>query len=362
VTYRDLLPLRLVNQRLSRTAFTRPEQVVAWLGAVQAQDYPPAKWAVAQRMKGATDAALDEALASAAIVRTHVMRPTWHFVAPADVRWLLKLTGPRVHATCASYYRKLGLDGRLFARCESAMIRALEGGGQLTRSELKAALARRGVVAADEASVRFAFLLMHAELEGVICSGPRSGKHFTYALLDERVPPAPARAHDEARAELVRRFFTSHGPATLKDFVWWSGLTTADARAGLGDVGGELVEETIDAEKYWRPRSRVARTASGACLLPIYDEAILTYRDNRAEFAPYAKQLSRDVGHVVVVDGRAVGSWRKTVTRTGVRVEATPFRTFTRRERQAIAEAVERYGRFLGVAASSGPRSGPARP
>ncbi len=210
---------RLHNQLLIQHPFDQPNEVVAWLGAVQAQEYGHAKWALGMRLPGATDVDVERAIAEGSILRTHVMRPTWHFVTSADIRWMLELTGPRVHALNAYYYRQQGLDDALFARSNAVLAKALAGGNYLTRPELQAALAGAGIVA--DGGLRASYLMMRAELDMLICSGPRRGKQFTYALLDERAPAASSLPRDEALAELTRRYFTSHGPATLKDFAWW---------------------------------------------------------------------------------------------------------------------------------------------
>jgi hypothetical protein len=224
MTPSDIARRRLLNERLVGPALTTPADVVSWLGAVQSQDYAGAKWAVAQRARGCSDRDVELACDRGDIVRTHVMRPTWHFVAPADARWMLELTAPRVHAANAYYYRKLELSPRTFERSNAALALALEGGKHLTRVELARALAGAGIRAEG---VRLAYLLMRAELDALICNGSRRGKQFTYALFDERVPRAAPLARDEALAELTRRYFTSHGPATVQDFAWWSGLTVA---------------------------------------------------------------------------------------------------------------------------------------
>ena len=209
MTASDILRQRLHHQRLSSPDFTRPDDVVTWLGAVQAQDYAGAKWAVGQRMRVATDAALDMACADGTILRTHVMRPTWHFVAPADIRWMLTLTAPRVNARMAPYYRKAELDEAAFRRSHKALARALRGGRHLAREPLRRAVQRAGM-ATD--GLRFIFMLIRAELDGVICSGGRSGKHITYALLDERVPPTKDLTRDEALAEITRRLVAELQP------------------------------------------------------------------------------------------------------------------------------------------------------
>ncbi len=210
---------RLRNEHLGGIPFQTPEEVVQWFGAVQAQDYGGAKWAVAERATGATNAALDRLFTEGAILRTHMMRPTWHFVLPADIRWMLALTSPRVHAMNAYYYRQVELDDAIFQRSNDVLAQALQGGIQLTRAEIAQAYKAAGI---NASGMRLAYFLMHAELDAIICSGGLRGKQFTYSWFDERVPATNTLDHDEALAELTRRYFTSHGPALVQDFAWWS--------------------------------------------------------------------------------------------------------------------------------------------
>src|SRR5918992_1898221 len=238
---------RLRNQRITRPGPRRPEKVVAWLGAVQAQEYGPAKWGLALRSPPSpTDAAIERAIDRGRILRTHVLRPTWHFVTPADIRWMLELTAPHVHRTMANYDRQLGLDAGVMTRSVGIIERALGDGGCLTRRELGAHLERAGL---PGKSRELAHIALYAELEGVICSGPRRGKQSTYALLADRAPDAPRPPRDEALAKLTARYFRSHGPATIRDFVWWSGLRTADAKQGLEMNRAKLLE--VDGIRYW---------------------------------------------------------------------------------------------------------------
>src|SRR5205085_10298801 len=272
MTNLDIAHQRLHNQLIARHTFENPSDVVQWLGAVQAQDFAGAKWALGLRIEGATDESIERAFADGTILRTHVMRPTWHFVSPADIRWLLALTAPRVHAASAYYNRKLELDDAVF-RCTNAVLaNALQGGKQLTRDELASALQQAGIVTEDVQ--RVTYIVMRAELDGIICSGVRRGKQFTYALLAERAPQARSLDRDEALAELTKRYFTSHGPATIQDFVWWSGLTVADAKAGLAMVTSHLLHETINGQTYWFSPSTppVQYLSQAAYLLPNYDE------------------------------------------------------------------------------------------
>ncbi len=213
----SLLHQRFRNQHVDDNPLENPEDVVRLLGAVQSQDYPGAKWSLGQRVRNSTDTAIDKAFAEGRILRTHVLRPTWHFVLPDDMRWMLELTAPRVHALNAYMYRQHELDKPLFARAHIAFARALRGGVQLTRAEMADVLAKAGIKAEKN---RLAYIMMHAELEGLICSGGLKGKHHTYSLLEERAPNARKLNRDEALAELVLRFLTGHAPATAKHFVW----------------------------------------------------------------------------------------------------------------------------------------------
>jgi Protein of unknown function (DUF1006). len=363
MTPQEIVRRRLRSQRIAAgTGFSRPEEVVSWFGAVQAQEFAEAKWALGLRMAaGVTDADVERAFAEGAILRTHVLRPTWHFVAPADIRWMLALTGPRVNAVNASLARKLGVDDAVFAKSNDTLARALAGGKQLTRAELADALRRAGVEISE--GVHLSLLVMRAELDGVICSGARRGKQFTYALLDERVPPAPSLSREEARAELVRRYFTSHGPATLRDFAWWSGLTLADARAGVAAVGDRLTaREGTDGATYFMsledaPAPEAEEALRTTYLLPAFDEYTVAYRERGALVAPEhaAEAKTRLLDPVVVEGGRAVGTWRKrhAAGRGGVRIEAAPF-TPGALNAAAFEAAAARYRAF----AAGGPAPG----
>jgi len=342
---RDLVRRRLQNQRLDRSEFRKPADVVRWLGAVQAQDYAGAKWALGLRAKGLTDADADRALDEGTILRTHILRPTWHFVIPADIRWMLALTAPRVHAANAHTYREFELDASVFRRSRKALERALRGGKERTRAELASVLRRGGIAAKG---IRLAALMIEAELEGVIVSGPRRGKQFTYTLLEERAPCARTLPREEALAELTKRYFSSHGPATLRDYAWWSGLTVRDAKAGIASVEPALHEEVVDGCTYWFVGSRaLASSASpSAHLLPNYDEYWVAYKDR----GPVAGASGRDAfTHSLVLEGRFAGSWRRTLKKEPVLVEASPHWRLSRVETRALASAARRYGRFIGL-------------
>lgn len=342
---------RLANQRLSKAPCAEPAEVVQWLGAVQAQDYAGAKWAIGQRMRSATDKIVEQAFTEGAILRTHVLRPTWHFVTPADIHWLLALTAPRVHALNAPYYRKLELDRDLFQRITTTLIQALQGGNQLTRDEIRGVLAQEGIATAGE--LRLSYMLMRAELDGVVCSGARRGKQFTYALLSERAPQARHLGREHALAELAGRFFLSRGPATVHDFARWSGLTVADARAGLEAIKGQLQHEQVDDQSYWRSPATPAvhDHEPAAVLLSIYDEYISGYRDRSAMVAPsYAARLQalgNALTAIVVLDGQVVGTWKRTLKKEAVAIETDIFATLSNAEHLAVATAIDQYAAFV---------------
>jgi len=347
----DIVQQRLHNQHLLGVPFVRPDEVVQWFGAVQAQEYPGATWGIAQRMDGPTQAAIDQAYADGTILRTHAMRPTWHFVAPADIRWLLSLTSPRVHALNASFYRKLELDAAVLARSATVLTNALHGGKHLTRSELAAALEQAGIIRATDDRLRLTYLVMHAELEGLICSGAMRGKQHTYALLDERVPPTRTLERDEALAELTKRFFSSHGPATVKDFAWWSGLWAADVKVGLELNTAQLEMARVDGQAYWfRSDAQALPVASPlAHLLPAYDEYTIAYKDHTAILnSNYQELIAVAFDIVIVIDGRIVGAWKRVIEKERVLLTLEPFRALSATEQRALAQAVQRYQAFLG--------------
>lgn len=349
VTRPDIANQRLYNQHLAGMPSDKPRDVVAWLGAVQAQDFAGAKWALGLRSQSMTDTKVEQAFAEGAFLRTHVMRPTWHFVMPADIRWLLELTAPRVNAFNAFMYRKLELDDDTFKRSSAALTKALQGGKQLTRRQLATVLGQAGIAVGD--TVRLSLLMMRAELDAVICSGARHGKQFTYALLEERAPQAHRLTRDEALAELTKRYFTSHGPAMIKDFAWWSGLMVADVKAGLELAKPYVVQEKIDGHPYWRASSTpaITNTAPRALLLPPYDEYTIAYKNHSAILEPMYVDVAKSslYGGVTVIDGQVIGNWKRTFRNGAAVIELAPYRPLTLDERDALAVAAQRYGEFL---------------
>jgi hypothetical protein len=347
----NIVQLRLQNQHISNPHLTNPTHAVDYLGAVQAQDFAGAKWALGLRIPGVTDSEIERSFNEGAILRTHILRPTWHFVTPADIRWMLALTAPRVHAINGTMYRKLELDSTIFKRCNAVLVKTLSGGQHLTRDELRDVLQRAGIDSQD--NYRMSYLVMQAELDGIICSGPRRGKQFTYALLDERAPDPHILERNEALAELAGRYFLSRGPATVHDFAKWSGLTLADARLGLEAVQAQLQSEEIDGRTYWFPRSPLASVGKSptAYLLSVYDEYISGYKGLHTvandETAAKLNELGNALAYILYIDGQVVGTWKRTFRKDSVLIQPNLFRALDEVESHALTAAAQKYGDFL---------------
>jgi hypothetical protein len=353
MTNLDIAHRRLHNQQIAGMRFDKPSEVVASLGAMQAQDYLGALWAIGLRLPNATEADIEQALAERAIVRTWPMRGTLHFVAAADVRWIIELLAPRIIAGSAHRYRQLALDDATFARSRELFANALQGGKQLSREAMFALLEAAQISTAGQ---RGFHILGRLAQEGLICFGARQGKQQTFVLLDEWAPNAKRLARDEALAELAKRYFTGHGPATLQDFVWWSGLKVSDAKAGLDMVAAQLTEEGMNGQRYWMAQAAPAshHISPTAYLLPGFDEYMLGYTDRSAALDPQHVQKIQPgkngmFSSTIVIDGRIVGTWKRTIKKKAVVIAATPFVPPTTAENDAIAAAARRYGEFLGM-------------
>lgn len=346
----EIIAGRLTNQGLVGKPLPDPATVVGHFGAMQAQDFYGAKWAVAQRC-GATDAEMDALFNDGVILRTHLCRPTWHFVHAEDIRWVLQLTKARVHQANAFMNRSLGLDAKLLNRATNIIAKTLEGGNHLEREALMIPLQRARI---DTSEFRSAHFMMHAELEGVICSGPRVGKQFTYALMDERVPKAKELGRDEALAELTQRYFNSRGPACLMDFSMWSGLTMADAKKGIAMVAKEFLRVVINERDNWYPPDREPKkiAANTVHLLPNYDEYGIGYKDRSAFYDPAQAQLSGSRGnpvfrHLIIVGGKMMGTWDRTLAKRSVSVTASAFAPLSASVKTALGKATKQYAAFL---------------
>lgn len=350
---------RLQGLRLRGAGPATPGDVAGDLTAMQAQEHAYAQWSVAQRAAGApARPAVASAFADGRILRTHVLRPTWHYVAPRDLRWLIGLSGPRVNAGNARRYAELGLDARTLARSDDVIAGAVAGGPQ-TRRELAAILEGHGIAAAGQ---RIAYMLMHAELAAVICSGPMRGKQHTYAAFDQRVPAGQALDADDALAELAWRYFSTRGPATLTDFCWWSGIKAADARRGLEMVRPRLSCYDDGRRTYWFWDRGSPRSRRRVDLVQCFDELIISYSQSRDVLRTTSVSFPAPghidgFQHVLLLDGRLLGHWRPREGRDGVRIETRTGRPLDDAEQAALTDAIERYRRFAQPALRA-PRAG----
>lgn len=324
----DVARLRLIHQQVERTRFTDPGKLVAWMGAMQAQDPAMARWAVALRTGAKKELAIQKALNKGDIIRTHVLRPTWHFVSGKDVSWMLALTAPYIRRSLIARQRELELTPTILKKSYTIMEKALAGGIHLTREALIEKLASRKIATHDQ---RAAYILLHAELERIICSGAMTGTKATYGLFAERVRVRETYPQEEALAKLALKYFQSHGPATLQDFVWWSGLPVTEAKKSIDSVKRNLHSEKIGEQAYWfKGGKNVPGKEASVHLLPAFDEFIISYKDRSACLPPGHHSSTISINGifypVVVVNGRVVGTWKRTLNRnkTIVKIEYFP--------------------------------------
>lgn len=342
---------RLAAQHLIGDPLPSAEAVVRHFMCVQSQDYPAAKWAIAQRAPSATSADIDTLYDDGTILRLHILRPTWHFVHAQDIRWILQLTSPRAHQVSSYYYRKLGMTDAIIAKSQAVFKKALAGNTYLTRQELKKELDAAGV---DTSDLRLAYLVLHAEHEAILCSGPRRGKQHTLALLDERVPEYGRRLQgDEALATFVYQYFAAHGPAQIQDLTWWASLTAAQIKQGIALNGNKLMSAAVDGKTYYyAPAVAPVLKKPVVHLLPNYDELSVAFKDHTASMDPTrvanATPSEREFifyYHFVAVNGRAVAGWKLNKNILTLRL----LQPLSARELAGVKAAAKRYGAFIGA-------------
>lgn len=350
--YAEIARRRLSNQLISALAAGGPGAVVERMGMLQAQDYLAALWAVGLRQHDAVEADIETALAEGRIIRTWPARGTLHFVSAEDVVWLLELLARRAIAHSQGRYRQLELDEATFSHSRDLFTRALQGGLRLTRSEMFQVLETAHIATAGQRGIH---ILGRLAQDGLICFGPRAGKQHTFVLLDEWAPQAKRLERDESLAELARRYFSSHGPAGLQDFVWWSGLSTADARRALELAGTDLLRESFGDQIFWRSEAAetVVEPSPTAHLLPAFDEYLIGYKDRQAVLkTAYGKQINLGGGMLnpaILIDGQVMGVWKRTLKKAAVIIEAHWFTRISPGQFDAFRNAALRYGEFLGL-------------
>ncbi|MFZ1678738.1 MAG: winged helix DNA-binding domain-containing protein [Saprospiraceae bacterium] len=350
MTVKEIINLRLINQQIADTKYTKPEEIVSYLGAMQSQDWAMAKWAIGLRLPGVKDADVEKAFNEGKILRTHLLRPTWHFVTPPDIRWLLELTSHRVQAFNASYYRKQDLDQKTFKKCNAIMTKALRDHHYLTRNELKDLFTKAKINTDD---LRLTLIMMNAELEELICSGPRKGKQFTYALLDEVTPIAKEISKEAALKKLTQQYFTTRGPATIYDFAWWSGLTLKDVRNGIELLGKEFSTETIEGKEliYIPLAVPDLKEKQTTFLIPDYDEYGISYKDRSIYHHPKSSKEQKGNNpffvHAISVEGYFGGSWNRPTGKNKKDIQIQTLEHVSKKQLSEINKAVKKYEAFF---------------
>ena len=352
MTLKELSHLRLSHQQILVQDFAKPAELVSWMGAMQAQDYNMARWAMGIRLRGLGQAVLQGSIDRGEVIRTHVMRPTWHLVAAKDASWMLDLTAPHIKRLLVSRLKELELTPAILKKAANVFEKNLKGHNHLTRDELLLLFERNKVPAHDQ---RASHIMMWAELEKIICSGAIRGKKNTYALFHERVTANKKFTREESLINLGMRYFTSHGPATLQDFVNWSGLPAADGRKTIELIQQDLFSEKIDSQTFWFKDAKIHRVKERAYLLPAFDEFIIGYKDRSAylpgKHKPTAIGVNGMFYPVIVVHGQVIGLWKRTVVRNKVMVTLNYFRGLKpadKEVKQLIGEAVESVVAFFG--------------
>jgi hypothetical protein len=349
MTTAEIAGLRFTLQQISDTRFTTPGELVAWMGAMQAQDYRMSKWAIGMRLPGIMNEAVEQAIDKGEIVRTHVLRPTWHLVAAKDIRWMLSLTAPHINAASAAQRRSLGIDEQLLTRTTDIIIKALSGGRQLTREELMQEIRKTGIVTDTHRAVHIMF---DAELKAIVCNGTMRGPKLTYRLMDEIIPPGDIYNREEALHQLALRYFSSHGPATVQDFQWWSGLPAGDTRKALEMIKKDMVCIKSDQKEYWVPRETVflSKNIPEVCFLPAFDEFLVSYKDRTAVLHPDWHREAITINGIfkpsILVEGKVAGTWKHTVKKNKLQIETGYFDPAMSLDAAVIDRALERLNDF----------------
>ena len=350
MNFSDIAKLRLLSQQIEVTKFKTPKAIVSWMGAMQAQDYSMAKWAIGIRLPNSSKEIINSAINKGEILRTHLMRPTWHFVSADDIYWMLELTAPKIRSSMKSRHHALELTNEIKSRSNKIIGKSLAKRKYLTREEVAAEL-KKNKISLD--NNRLSHLLAWAELNGIICSGPEKGNKITYALLDDRVPNKIKFSRDKALANLAEKYFTSHAPATIKDFSWWSGLTLNESRKALDFVKSKFITKTLNSTTYILPDNYIIpeKNNKSVHLLPSYDEFIISYADRSAALSSKKFKItvsSNGVFHpIILLEGKATGLWKRSFKKDKINIEANLYISHSNSEKELIKKAAKKFGDFM---------------
>ena len=344
--------LRLISQKLHKTTHSTPQEIVQHLGAMQAQDYAMAKWAVGSRCD-ASEKVIEEAINSAQIIRTHILRPTWHFVSADDIYWMLDLSGPQVKRIVTSYVKKYGYDAKKLDQTNAAIQKILAGNNHLTREEIMQELSITKTPSPDHLSGP---IMMYAELDGLVCNGKMNGKQMTYALLEERVPKTQGRlTQEEGLIKLALRYFESHGPATLLDFSWWSGFSPTSCKNIINAIELQLNSITIEDQKYWFKNdiSTEDDFRESIHFLPAFDEILISYKSREAsilpEHQPKAFTNNGIFKPIILENSKVIGTWKRTIKKDHAKIETQFFNETENHKKAILFEAIKPFENYLGT-------------
>jgi hypothetical protein len=340
---------RLTNQKLTASGFKHPHDLVSWMGAIQAQDFQLSQWAVGLRTKAATESDIKKAIDDGSVLRTHVLRPTWHLVSSADIHWMLELTAPRIKKSLISRHRELELTEPLLRKSCRILERILSENEFVSREDIASEF-RKNKIKTDEN--RLSHILFSAELDALICSGKIKNNRHTYSLLQKRIQKKQSISREEALYRLAERYFQSHSPASIEDFSWWSGLSVTDAKSAVGSISSQLSSEIINNKQYYFiSGSSLADKLPKAILLPAYDEFIISYK-NRSHIFNSGKHKNVISSNglfrpVLLINGIISGIWKRKIHKDKVRIEIDMFNKSDGMIKKHINDAAETYGEYL---------------
>ncbi|MCV9932389.1 winged helix DNA-binding domain-containing protein [Flavobacterium sp. LS1R47] len=351
MTHPEIALLRMISQKILKTNFHEPQEIVKHLGAMQAQDYSMAKWAVGSRCD-ASEKSIEEAINSGKIIRTHILRPTWHFVSADDIYWMLDVSGPQVKKIVLSAAKKNGFDEKKLHKINSSIEKILAGNNSLTRDEIMQELNIQRD--SGQGFLNSTIVMMNAELDGLVCNGIMKGKQLTYSLLEEKVPKTNGKlTKEEGLAKLAKRYFESHGPATLLDFTWWSGFPATTAKLAIHSVESELDSIEVDGKKYWFKKGLPSETEIPKSIhfLPSFDEILISYKTREITIAKehQANAFTNNgiFWPIIIEDEKVIGTWKRTVKKQHIKIETNFFEPISADKKSLVLEAIKPFESYL---------------
>ncbi|WP_394775549.1 winged helix DNA-binding domain-containing protein [Flavobacterium sp.] len=350
MTHQEISHHRLVSQKLYKKTKSSPQEIVRHFGAMQAQDYAMAKWAIGSRCD-ASEVAIEEAINSAQIIRTHILRPTWHFVSADDIYWMLDLSSPQVKRFTNSAAKKYGYDDKKLDQINLAIEKMLAGNNHMTRDEIMQEL---NIKKSSSQEFLPGTIIMNAELDGLVCNGKMKGKQITYALLEERVlKPITKLTKEEALAKLAKRYFESHGPATLLDFSWWSGFPRTTCKIALNALELQLNFVETEGQTYWfgNQISDENHFRESVHFLPAFDEILISYKTREVsillEHQSKAFTNNGIFKPIIMENGKVIGTWKRTIKKDHAKIETQFFNETESSKKEILFEGIKAFENYL---------------